>query len=168
MQTTTFSNKEISFNENEFIISKTDLKGKITYCNELFIEVSGYSESELINVPHSILRHPDMPQVVFKLLWNQIQKGEEIFAYVKNLTKQGYYYWVLAFVTPSYDSNGNVFEYFSVRRKPKSRESVNSIHSLYKTLLAEERRGGTVASEAKLNNILKEKGMTYEEFIFSI
>ncbi|MDB2562989.1 PAS domain-containing protein [Sulfurimonas sp.] len=161
-------NEEISFDANKFIISKTDLKGKITYCNELFIEISGYEETELITAPHSILRHPDMPQTVFKLLWNHIQDGKEIFAYVKNLNKQGKYYWVLAFVTPSYDAQGKLFEYFSVRRKPKSQEIIAGIDSLYKTLLSAERSGGVSAGEAKLNEILTQKGMNYEEFIFSL
>lgn len=161
-------NEEISFGVDEFIISKTDLKGKITYGNELFIDISGYKEEDLIGTPHSILRHPDMPQVIFKLLWNHIQDGKEIFAYVKNLNKQGKFYWVLAFVTPSYDSQGKLFEYFSVRRKPKSKDIVITIDTLYKTLLSAERNGGIPAGEAKLNEILTKKGMSYEQFIFSI
>lgn len=168
MEKVTPLNEEISFDATEFIISKTDLKGKITYCNELFTEISGYEEKELIEVPHSILRHPDMPKVVFKLLWEHIQNGQEIFAYVKNLNKDGKYYWVLAFVTPSYDVNGQLFEYFSVRRKPKSNEVIQTIEALYKMLLSAESSGGITASEKKLNEILKEKGMTYEQFIFSI
>ncbi len=160
-------NEEISFDASELIISKTDLKGKITYCNELFIHISGYPEQELIQSPHSILRHPDMPKVVFKLLWKHIESGKEIFAYVKNLNKDGKYYWVLAFVTPSYDEKGRLFEYFSVRRKPKSAEAIKIIESLYKTLLIAERSGGVSAGETKLNEILNEKGMSYEEFIFS-
>ena len=109
-----------------------------------------------------------MPRIIFKLLWSHIQDGKEIFAYVKNLNKDGKYYWVLAFVTPSYDTNGKLFEYFSVRRKPKSKEIISTIEDLYKTLLRVEGSGGIAASEAKLNEILNEKEMTYEEFIFSI
>lgn len=161
-------NKEISFDATEFIISKTDLKGKITYCNELFTEISGYKESQLLNAPHSILRHPDMPRSIFKLLWAHIQEEKEIFAYVKNLNKFGEYYWVLAFVTPSYDADGKFFEYFSVRRKPKSKEIINSVSDLYKTILSAERSGGVAAGEAKLNEILLQKGMSYEKFIFSL
>lgn len=90
---------ELRFDENLFIVSKTDLKGNITYANDLFIEISGYTEKELIGAPHNILRHKDMPRAVFKLLWDKIQKGEEIFAYVKNRAKSGKYYWVHAYVT---------------------------------------------------------------------
>jgi len=99
---------EISFGENEFIVSKTDLKGNITYGNELFIKISGYDEKEFIGAPHSILRHPDMPRAVFALLWKQISKGEEIFAFVKNLAKDGSFYWVKAHATPSFDDNGKL------------------------------------------------------------
>jgi len=68
---------EITFSEDIFIVSKTDLKGKITYCNDTFIDICGYKEDELIGKPHNIIRHKDMPRVVFKLLWDKIQAGEE-------------------------------------------------------------------------------------------
>ena len=110
---------EVVFSEDEFIISKTNLNGKITYGNEHFINISGYSEAELLDAPHNILRHPDMPRIIFKLLWEYIAKGEEIFAYVKNLNKRGKYYWVFAHVTPSFDDFGKIIGYHSVRRKPK-------------------------------------------------
>jgi len=79
--------------EDDFIVSKTDLKGLITYGNRTFIQMSGYSEAELLGAPHNILRHPDMPRVVFKLLWDTIQAQQEICAYVKNLAKDGSFYW---------------------------------------------------------------------------
>jgi len=161
-------NQEVTFDNHEFIISKTNLKGEITYCNELFTKIAGYTTKELIGTPHSILRHPDMPKIIFKLLWEHLQDGEEIFAFVKNLTADGKYYWVLAFVTPTRDSNGKIFEYFSVRRKPKSQTIINTIDSLYKTLLSAEKSGGISASKTKLDAILNEKGLSYEEFIFSL
>jgi len=92
---------ESHFGDDEIIVSKTDPRGVITYANEIFIRVSGYSEEELLGAPHSILRHPAMPRCVFKLLWDTIQGGREIFAYVVNLAKTGNHYWVLAHVTPS-------------------------------------------------------------------
>src|SRR3989339_1006772 len=109
---------ELHMKPGEFIVSKTDLKGIITYGNETFIEMSGYSEAELLNAPHNILRHEDMPKVVFKLLWERIREREGIYAYVKNKTKNGDYYWVYAYVTPSFDSSGNRIGYYSVRRAP--------------------------------------------------
>lgn len=129
-------NEEVFFPANKFIISKTDKTGKITYGNELFVQMSGYKLDELLYKPHSILRHEDMPKVVFKKLWDDIQAGKEIFAYVKNKSKSGQFYWVLAFVTPSYDNSGELVEYFSVRRKPDEAIVKNVIEPLYKQLLS--------------------------------
>ena len=159
--------KEHFFDDNTIIVSKTDIKGKITYCNEMFIQVSGYQESELLHQPHSILRHPKMPKIVFKLLWDTIQAGEEINAYVINLRKDGGFYWVLANVTPSFDRNGKITNYFSVRTKPKQ-EALTVIKPLYAELLHLEKSGGMEASKKALDNILKEKGMSYEEFVLSL
>ncbi|PHM16455.1 MAG: PAS sensor protein [Sulfuricurvum sp. PD_MW2] len=161
------ANQELTFGDDEFIVSKTDLTGKITYGNALFIRMSGYSEEELLDKPHNILRHEDMPAVVFKLLWNRIKEGKEIFAYVKNKTKNGDYYWVFAHVTPSFDTNRKITNYHSVRRKPSSK-ALNVIKPLYSALLQKERSGGIQAAETALNQILKDKGLSYEQFILSI
>lgn len=161
------ANQEITFGEEEFIVSKTDLSGKITYGNALFIKMSGYDEFELLGQPHNILRHEEMPAIVFKLLWNRIKAGKEIFAYVKNKTKNGDYYWVFAHATPSFNSNREITNFHSVRRKP-SEKALNVIKQLYATLLQHEKRSGISASETALNQILKEKGMSYDEFIFSL
>ncbi|WP_366141265.1 PAS domain-containing protein [Sulfuricurvum sp.] len=159
--------QEVFFGDNEFIVSKTDLGGRITYGNALFTKISGYEEEELINAPHKILRHPDMPALIFKLLWETIQNGEEIFAYVVNRTKQGDYYWVFAHVTPSYNNNGNIIGYHSVRRKP-TEHALNIIKPLYTELLRDEKIGGVHASQKRLESLLKQKGLAYEEFILSI
>ncbi len=152
---------------NDFIVSKTDLKGKITYCNQIFMQLAKYSEEELIGAPHNIVRHPDMPRIVFKLLWDRVQNKEEIFAYVKNLSKDGGYYWVYANVTPSLDTNGSIIGYYSVRRKP-SEDGIRVCGDLYAKLLNEERRGGMDASGRFLNNLLEENGVSYDEFIASL
>lgn len=161
------ANQELSFNENEFIISKTDLNGKLTYGNLLFIEMSGYSEKELLGKPHNILRHEDMPAIIFKLLWSHIKEGKEIFAYVKNKTKKGDFYWVFAHVTASFNDVGQITNYHSVRRKP-SGNALNIIKPLYATLLQKERNGGIQASETVLNQLLIDKGLSYDEFILAI
>ncbi len=160
-------NHEVPFPDNEFIVSKTDLKGKITYGNALFIKLSGYTEEELLGAPHSILRHPDMPKAVFKLLWDTIQAGNEIFAYVKNLAKDGSYYWVEAQVTPSFDDNGTIIAYHSVRRKPSSK-TINMITQVYSQMLSIEGKSGVEASAKYLFDLLKQKGVSYDEFIFSL
>lgn len=157
--------------ENDFIVSKTDLKGRITYGNRIFIEFSGYSEKELLGAQHNIIRHPDMPRAVFKLLWDTIQGGQECFAYVKNMAKDGSFYWVFANVTPSYDEQGNVIGYLSVRRKPKA-EAIKAVGALYKQMLDAEQQAGArdaiAASTQILTRLLDEKKMRYEEFILTL
>lgn len=165
------SSVEKVMRENDFIVSKTDLKGRITYGNRIFIEFSGYTEKELLGAQHNIVRHPDMPRAVFKLLWDTIKGGQECFAYVKNMAKDGSFYWVFANVTPSYDEQGNVIGYLSVRRKPKP-EVVRVVASLYQQMLDAERQAGAqnaiAASSRLLTDLLAEKGMSYEEFILSL
>lgn len=161
------TSNELTFEDNDFIVSKTDLKGRILYGNELFIKISGYSESELLGAPHNLLRHPDMPATVFDLLWKRIQEGEEIFAYVKNLTKGGAFYWVYAQVTPSFDKSNTIVGYHSVRRRPK-REQVQAIVPIYRELLAAESQGGIEAGRQKLSDLLALTKKDYDEFIFTL
>ena len=160
-------NREKDFPSDRLIVSKTDTSGRITYGNSLFIELSGYDEQELLGQPHNIIRHPDMPKVVFKLLWDTLAKGNEIFAYVKNLSKDGGYYWVLANVTPSFDLSGRVIGYHSVRRRPK-KEAIAVIEPLYRKLNDLERSGGVSASQKAVEQLLSEKGVNYEKFILSL
>jgi PAS domain S-box-containing protein len=123
---------ETPFPEGKLIVSTTDKDGKITHVNHAFIEMSGYTEAELIGVPHCILRHPDMPAAAFKDLWNTVKKGEKWQGIVKNLRKDGGYYWVKATVIPNI-RNGQVVGYTSVRRKPSS-IVVDECIKLYPTL----------------------------------
>jgi len=157
--------------EDDFLVSKTDLKGRITYGNRIFIEFSGYAEEELLGAQHNIVRHPDMPRGVFKFLWDTIQSKQECFAYVKNMSRDGGFYWVFANVTPSFDAQGNIEGYFSVRRKPRQ-DAVELVASLYAQMLETERKAGPKdacdASIAMLVELLKEKGVSYETFILSI
>ncbi|VAV98802.1 putative sensor (PAS) domain for methyl-accepting chemotaxis sensory transducer [hydrothermal vent metagenome] len=160
------------FGQDELIVSKTDPGGRITYANDVFLRIAGMSESETIGAPHSVIRHPDMPRAVFKLLWDTLGTGKEIFAYVKNMSVNGDYYWVLAHVTPSYDSAGTLTGYHSNRRVPE-RSSVATISGLYKQLLdieksAGNRKQGMKNAEQALFDILKEKGINYGQFVFSI
>ena len=161
------TNSRYDLKPNDFIVSKTDLKGRITYCNKIFMQLAKYSEEELIGAPHNIIRHSDMPRIVFKLLWDRIQNKEEIFAYVKNLSKDGGYYWVYANVTPSLDASGNLIGYYSVRRKP-SEEGIRACVGLYAKLIEEEKKGGMDASGRYLNDLLKDKGVSYDELIASL
>lgn len=167
MQHPTPNQNQKTLNENDFIVSKTDTRGKIIYGNKTFIKISGYEENELLDAPHSILRHPDMPKIVFKLLWDRLQNKEEIFAYVKNLCKDGSYYWVFANATATLNPNGTIRDFHSVRRKP-SQKALDVIPGIYAQLLAAERTGGMDASLNLLNTVLNEQGITYDEFVLSL
>ena len=167
MSATPPTTREKVMKREDFIVSKTDTKGKITYCNEIFMDMAMMTEAELLGKPHSIVRHPDMPKVIFKLLWETVNSGKEIFAYVKNLSKDGSFYWVYANVTPSYDQNDKIIGYYSVRIKPNPK-ALDMIKPLYAKLLSLETSGGITSSQAHLDAILKEKGVNYDEFIISI
>jgi len=160
------------FEPDEVIVSKTDLKGRITYANRVFQRVAGYGEEELLGQPHSIVRHPDMPRCVFKLLWDTLGAGQEIFAYVVNRARNGDHYWVFAHVTPSYDESGRVIGYHSSRRVPE-RSAIEKVVPLYRTLLEIEdkhadRKQGMEAAFAAVVALLTEKGIGYDEFVFSL
>ena len=165
------TDREISLDEHDFIVSKTDLTGRITYANRIFMKIAGYREEELLGKQHNIIRHPDMPRGVFRLLWSVIESGQECFAYVKNMASSGDYYWVYANVTVDYDANRNPIGYFSVRRKP-SREGVQTLMPIYREMLRIEQQAGPKrapdASLEWLTEQLKSKGVSYEEFIHSL
>jgi len=160
---TTPTNIEFKLDSNDFLVSKTNQKGIITYCNEPFMEAAGAEEVDLLGKPHNVVRHPDMPKAIFKLFWNTIQNKKEIFAYVKNLRFDGGYYWVYANVTPSFDNNNNIIGYYSIRRKTNPK-ALDIIKPIYKKMQSLERSEDISKSETYLNNILQEKGVSYEEF----
>jgi PAS domain S-box-containing protein len=165
--------KERFFDKNEIIVSKTNLKGHLTYANKTFLKIADYTEKEVIGQPHSILRHPDMPRCIFQLLWDTIQAKKEIFAYVINRTKNGDHYWVLAHVTPSLDAQCNIEGYHSNRRVPDKKIVDAKIRPLYQLLLAEEgrhanRKEGMRIATGVLMKLLHEKGVGYDEFVFSL
>lgn len=162
---------ERTFGVDEIIVSKTDPQGRITYANTVFQRVSGYAEDQLLGKPHSVVRHPDMPRVVFRLLWDTIAAGQEIFAYIDNLAADGAHYWVLAHVTPSY-RDGKLIGYHSNRRLP-DRAAVAEASRLYGTLRAEELRHPTpaaamAASGALLDAHLAALGRTYDELVWDL
>jgi PAS domain S-box-containing protein len=154
-------------NDNDFIVSKTDLKGRITYCNQIFMDMAEYTEDELLGKAHSIIRHPDMPKAVFRYLWETIPKKQEVFAYVLNRGKNGNDYWVYANITATLDDRGNIVDYYSVRRKPNPK-ALEVIIPLYKKMLEVEKSSGVDASFKVLTDILKEKGVSYDELVISL
>lgn len=167
-----FTGNEVYFDRNELIVSKTDLKGRLTYANEIFLDIAGYTEQEVIGQPHNMIRNPNMPRAVFEMLWSTISKGDEIFAYVVNSTKTGDHYWVVAHVTPSFE-NGSIVGYHSTRRVPNPQTIKSTIEPLYDRLKSIEdrspnRKDGIQASVGALTEFLKEQNVSYEEFIANL
>lgn len=158
--------------DDDIIVSKTNLKGHLVYVNDVFLSIADFDASEVLGKPHSIVRNDAMPRCIFKLLWERIQSGHEIFAYVVNRTKGGDHYWVLAHVTPSFDEQGNVSGYHSNRRKPTPK-AITQISELYDRLLTEEsahsnRKQGLAASSTLLQDILRKKGIDYDRFVLAL
>ncbi len=167
------TNTERFFSDTDIIVSKTDHQGRISYANRLFLDLAEYTEAECLGQPHSIIRHPEMPRSVFGLLWETISAGQELFAYVKNRTKRGDFYWVYAHVTPSFDRSGGLSGYHSSRRVPNRQVLNDTIIPLYRQLLKEEqrhgnRKDGLKAGATMLQNILSAKGASYDEFIHAL
>ncbi|MBN2782033.1 MAG: PAS domain-containing protein [Campylobacterales bacterium] len=162
------NNNEKKLSKDDFIVSKTDTKGKIIYCNQIFASMAGYSASDLIGSNHNVIRHPDMPKVAFKLAWELIQNKKEFFGFVKNLCADGGYYWVFTYITADIDpKSGEILSYTSVRRKP-SESAIEQIIPIYKTLVDAERLGGIAASQKILNNLLDEHHISYDEFVINL
>jgi PAS domain S-box-containing protein len=157
---------------DEFIVSKTDAKGVLTYTNHVFCRMAAAREEDLLGKPHNVVRHPDMPRAVFKYMWDTISSRQEIFAYVKNLALDGAHYWVFAHVTANGRSSGSIAGYHSNRRAPAP-EAIAAVEPIYRQLRQIElshssSRDGLEASVAALYATLEEYGMTYDEFVWSV
>ena len=125
--------KEYFFDDN-VIISQTDLKGVITYANRVFIQVCGYNKDELIGKPHNILRHPDMPKEVLQKMWQTIQNGQVWNGLIKNLRKDGLYYWVDTEILPLKNDEGEITGYIAAR-KAASRKDIQENEEIYQKML---------------------------------
>ena len=158
------TNNEKRLDPSDFIVSKTDTKGNIIYCNEIFIDMSGYPASSLIGANHNLIRHPDMPKIAFKLAWNLIKNQKEFFGFVKNLRADGGFYWVFTYITADLDDSGKTISYTSVRRKPPQ-SAIDAISPIYKLLVEAEKSGGVTASEQILTNYLTENNIEYNELV---
>jgi PAS domain S-box-containing protein len=163
------TNKEKQFPEDGLIVTKTDVQGRITYANRLFLEMAGYTEQEAMGAPHNIVRHPDMPRGVFKFLWDTISTGTEVFAYVKNMSSSGDFYWVFAHVTATYNDRNEIIGYHSNRRTAPVR-AVRAVEPIYQKMLELERGlsppRAAEASLAWLVDVITKGGVPYDELVF--
>ncbi len=162
--------REISLEDDSFIVTKTDLQGIISYANRTFMQISGYREAELLGQPQNIVRHPDMPKGLFKLLWQQIAAGEECFAYVNNRAKNGDNYWVFANISPVFDTQRRHTGYFSCRRKPQ-RSAVEKVLPFYQQMRQIEQQHPTDRGEHSMRwfiqTVEKDFG-SYEKFVLGL
>jgi len=164
--------RESPFDETEIIVTKTDTSSRLTYANEVFLRVSRLTSAQAIGQPHSLIRHPDMPRSVFRLMWETIQARGEFFGYVKNMATNGDHYWVFAHVTPSLGADGKLVGFHSNRRKPDPAQ-IARVEPVYRRILAAEsskpdRDAGMRAGAETLSSMLHEGGLSYEKFAFSL
>jgi len=165
MQHTTPVNEPIKLDKYKYIMSRTDTRGNIEFGNDYFFEISGYTSSELIGMPHNTIRHPDMPKVIFKLMWGRLKQGKNIFAVVKNMAKDGRYYWVTTKFEIKKDPLNNTISSYMAYRQAAKPQAVDTISKLYAELIEIEKSGGVEASEKYLSGYLDSKRLTYDEYI---
>jgi len=157
--------KQVSLDKYKYILSRTDEKGTIEFGNEYFYEISGYTAAEMIGQPHNMIRHPDMPQVIFKLMWDRLKQGKNIFAVVKNLAKDGRYYWVTTKFEIRKNPMDNTISGYMAYRQATKQKAIDQMSKLYKELTAIEESSGVEASEKYFIGYLESKRVTYDEFI---
>lgn len=172
MHAYTEKGRERILDKDAFIVSKTDLKGHITYANRIFLDIADYSESEVLGKPHSILRHPLMPKTLFKIVWEHLHENKEVFAIIINRTKDDCFYWVAANLTPDFNLEGKKVGYFSIRRQP-TQKAIKTMSHLYKQILEVEQAQpndhlAIEAGKVFLNQYLEQQGVSYEEFIIAL
>ena len=160
--------KEVGWNKSQVVISETDVYGRITNVNDVFCNVCGYSPDEMIGQPHSIIRHPDMPKLVFKLLWDNLKVGNNFIGVIKNLAKSGEYYWVITDFEMRRDATGNITHYIARRKSVPKAVIENYVAPLYQTLLKLEKVGGMELSSRFFKNYLAKQGKDYIDFIIDV
>ena len=160
--------KEVGWNKSQVVISETDVYGRITNVNDVFCNVCGYSPEEMIGQPHSIIRHPDMPKLVFKLLWDNLKAGNNFIGVIKNLAKSGEYYWVITDFEMRRDATGNITHYIARRKSVPKAVIENYVAPLYETLLKLEKVGGMELSSRFFKNYLAKQGKDYIDFIIDV
>ncbi len=157
-------NKEVAFSKKKFLVTKTDSRGKITFVNKNFCDVSGYTAAELIGEKQTLLSHPSMPKAIFYMIWKSLNSGVEISAVIKNLAKSGKYYWLITDFSVDRDSKGNIKTFSSFNRIAPSHVS-EVMEDLYAEMILLEKRGGIETSLFYLEEFLAKRGMSYNEFL---
>ncbi len=160
--------EEILLDPKKYLLSKTDAHGNIEYCNSYFTQVSGYREEELIGKPHNIVRHPDMPGALFYMLWENLHSRKNMYIVVKNMAKDGRYYWIATDFNIKVNKAIDELEGFFAYQQAAPKHAVERLEPLYQTLHRIEKESGLEASVKYLTNYLKDQGQTYDQFIDDI
>lgn len=150
----------IVFPDDRYLVSETDINGVITYCNDFFTEISGYSREELIGNQHNIIRHPDMPKVIFKVLWDRLKAGKNINVLVKNLAKDGRYYWIVTEfkMKQIMDRDAHRIIGYTAHRRTVSSQTIEAIEPIYKKLKELEEEKSIEETEKYLHEYLASLG----------
>ena len=157
-------NYEIKCATQQVIVSRTNTEGDIVYCNPTFLEVNGFKSSEIINQPHSIVRHPDMPKTIFRVIWSIIGQGMPIQAVIKNQTNNGDYYWTLMTIKPQKDRDDKIISYVAYGKQAPD-AVVKKIEPLYKIISEIEHELNIESALEYLESYLKEEGMNYAQYM---
>ncbi|MCW0235951.1 MAG: PAS domain-containing protein [Ferrovibrio sp.] len=157
---------------DDLLITMADTQGIITYANDAFCRTHACHEHDVLRHPHDILRHPDMPAVIFELVWQRLNAGREVFGYLKNLARNGDYYWTLAHWTVNADRSGRAAGYQCCRRAA-SPESIAAIEPIYREMRRIETsaatpQDGLVRSRQILDQMLASRGQGYDQFVLSL
>lgn len=158
---------ELKLNQSDLIVTKTDLKGIITYANPTFLDITGYYTSELVGKNHNIIRHADMPRAIFTFMWSELQSGRSVYAYIKNLAKDGSFYWTFAYVAPDYSSKGEIIGYHSERRAPNPK-AIQDITIFYNRIKQTEMQNDVKSGVKLLLNVAINKSGSYEKYIYTL
>lgn len=164
----TLINEEVVWDKSKTIISTTDKFGTITDVNQVFIDVSGYSAIELLGKSHNIIRHPDTPKIIFKIIWDNISTGRNFHAIVKNLAKSGKYYWVITDFEVNRNILGNVVSIMAKRKSVPDMVITKHIAPLYETLTKLEKVGGMELSARYFKGLLENQKLSYLEYLTGI
>jgi len=162
------TNTETFLQPNDLIISRSDLQGTVIQCNSLLATLSGWSKEELLGSNHNVLRHPDMPKVLFKITWDAIKAKKEFYGYIKNLRKDGGFYWTFAYITADINENGEITGYTSYRRFAPEL-TIAAIEPIYKILIEAEEQGGLETSDPLFKTYLEKTGFgSYDKLIVDL
>jgi len=161
-------NKEIILSKGETVISRTDIDGNFLYYNNIFSKISGYEKNELLYLSHAILRHIDMPKSIFFIIWKSLLAGQNTSAIIKNLTKDGNFYWLFTKFIVQKDNHNNILS-FLIQGTQATKGSILKIEPLYKELINYERERDVNSAIRELHSFLNRENIaTYNDYVHNI